>query len=543
MTDHDLHYFHPSWIEPTDQTLEADLCIYGGTAAGVIAAVRASQLGLKPILLHPGKILGGMTTGGLGWTDFGRKETIGGLAREVYRRIGDLYGVDEEFQFAPGKAQAVIDQLIDDSRADVRLGQYLDGAEIEDGRIAAVHLLGGLTVRARMFIDATYEGDLLAAAGVTFTVGRESNAKYDESLNGTQVRDQHQFGPAKISPFVEPGNPASGLLPNIEPADARHRIGRGDHRLQAYNFRVCMTDDPDLKIDWQKPEGYDPLDHELLVRWYAQAEKDDYNDPLKPPWQEEKAYNPDGHVIPSKFDVFPHRTAGGYGKTDTNNHGPVSSDFIGANYAWPTADYATRERIFQRHVTYQQGLYWTLANDPRIPERYRDAYGAWGLPNDEFAATGHWPHQLYVREGRRMVSDHVITEHDCMGTVRAEHSVGLGSYTLDSHNCSRFIRFTDDGPVVMNEGDVQVPPTDPYPVDYRCIVPADGECANLLVPVCISASHIAFGSARMEPVFMTLAESAAAAASVAIEENLAVQDVPYKALRPHLEETGQALEY
>jgi len=543
----DLHYFHSAWITPRDQTLEADVCVYGGTAAGVVAAAKVARLGMKPCLLHPGKFLGGMTTGGLGWTDFGRKHTIGGMAREVYREIGALYGVEQEMRFEPSKAQQVIDRLADAADAAVHDCQFLNGVTLEEGRLTALHMLGGLTVRARMFIDATYEGDLLAAAGVDFTVGREANAVYDETLNGTQVYPKHQFRPARISPFMTPGDPASGLLPWIEPADAHYRLGRGDHRVQAYNFRVCMTDDPNLKIPWSKPEGYDPLEHELAVRWFAQAEKDERNDLL--PDREHAEADHGGNcdlprhaaTPPQKFDVLPHHTPAGRRKTDTNNHGPVSSDFIGANHLWPTADYATRERIFQAHVRYQRGHYWTLAHDPRIPDTYRQAVGAWGLAADEFVATEHWPHQLYVREGRRMVGDYVVTEHDCRATRRAEDSVGLGSYTMDSHNCSRFVTETDAGPVVMNEGDVQVPPTDPYPISYRAIVPKRGQCPNLLVPVCLSASHIAFGSARMEPVFMTLGESAACAARLAIERDIAVQDVPYCALEPQLAQSELVL--
>ncbi|MEM6457924.1 MAG: FAD-dependent oxidoreductase [Planctomycetota bacterium] len=535
----DLHYFRPDWIDPSDETLTADVCVYGGTAAGVVAAAKAARLGHHAVLLHPGKFLGGMTTGGLGVTDFGRQHTIGGMARAVYRDIGRLYGVDEEWFFEPSKAQVVIDRLAAEiGGGNVRLCQYLDGVSRDDSnRIEAVHLLGGLTVRARVFVDATYEGDLFGTAGADFTVGREDNAVYGETLNGTQVDIKHQFDPARISPFVVAGDPSSGLLPFVEPGDARRRAGRGDHRVQAYNFRVCMTDDPSLKIDWDRPDGYDPLDHELAVRWLAQAEKAPWNDTLKHPRQTVVGAD---HA-PRKFDVLTHRTADGYGKTDTNNHGPVSSDFIGANYAWPTADYATRERCFQDHVRYQRGLYWTMANDPRVPDEYRRAVAAWGLPRDEFAATGHWPHQLYVREGRRLVADHVVTEHDCRATRVAEDSVGLGSYTMDSHNCSRFVCPTDAGPVVMNEGDVQVPPTEPYPISYRAVIPKRGQGPNLLVPVCFSASHIAFGSARMEPVFMVLAESVACAADLALRGGVAVQDVDYGKLRPMLEDAGQVL--
>ncbi len=389
----------------------------------------------------------------------------------------------------------------------------------------------------RFFIDATYEGDLLAAAGVDFTTGREGNDAYGESLDGTQIDRKHQFVPALISPFVTPGDASSGLLPHVEPTDAHHRVGRGDHRVQAYNFRVCMTDDPKLRIDWEKPADYNPLGHELAVRWFAQPEKDQYNDLLPQPRSESSELHRSLH----KFDVLTHRTADGYAKTDTNNNGPVSSDFIGANYAWPTADYATRERVFQAHVRYQRGLYWTIANDERVPEVYRRTVAAWGLARDEFRETEHWPHQLYVREGRRMVGDYVVTEHDCRATCHAGNSVGLGSYNMDSHNCSRFVAESAHGPVVMNEGDVQVPPTDPYPISYRCVVPKAGQCPNLLVPVCISASHIAFGSARMEPVFITLGESTACAAKLAIEKGDAVQDVAYRNLEPLLVDAGIVL--
>ena len=535
----DLHYFRPDWVEPSDETIAADVCVYGGTAAGVIAAAKAARLGLHAVLLHPGKFLGGMTTGGLGHTDFGKKHTIGGMAREVYRRIGRAYGLEEEMCFEPSKAQQVIDEIASEiGGGNVRLCQYLDGVTLGgDGRIEALHMIGGLSVRSRVFIDATYEGDLLAAARVDFTVGREDNETYGETLNGTQIDKKHQFVPARISPFVVPGQPSSGLLPGIDPGDAHRRVGRADHRVQAYNFRVCMTDDPSLRIDWVRPDGYDPRCFELAVRWFAQTEKDAFNDFFRYPRRlGVGADNP-----PRKFDVFPCRTADGFGKTDTNNHGPVSSDFIGASYAWPTADYAHRERIFQAHVRYQRGLYWTLANDPRVPDEYHQAVSVWGLARDEFVETENWPHQLYVREGRRLVGDHVVTEHDCRATRVADDSVGLGSYTMDSHNCSRFVCPTTEGPVVMNEGDVQVPPTDPYPISYRCVVPKRGQCPNLFVPVCISASHIAFGSARMEPVFMVLGESVACAASLAVRDGVAVQEVDYDKCRAMLVDAGQVL--
>ncbi len=525
----ELHYYKSDWIKPDSRTLEADLCIYGGSSAGVTAAVTAAKRGRRVVLLQPGLHLGGLSSGGLGWTDFGKKHVIGGLSRQFYREVGKHYGQDEEWRFEPSVAEAVYERWIKAHDIAVHRAQYLDRVEMDGRRIVSITLLGGLTVKAAMFIDATYEGDLLAKAGVSYHVGREANTVYGEKLNGIQVRETHQFSHV-VDPYVEPGNPGSGLLPYIEAVDLTRHEGEGDARVQAYNFRVCMTDDPALKIDWRKPEGFDDRQYELARRWFA-GDKDRYNEQL----------HGEGDTVPGKFDIFPNKTPGGFHKTDTNNHGPISSDFIGANWAWPEADYQTRERLFQEHVAYQQGLYWVLANDPAIPPRYREAYSRWGLPSDEFEDTGHWPHQLYVREARRMIGDYVITEADCMGTSRPDDPVGMGSYNLDSHNCTRFVKVEGGVARVLNEGDVQVPPTDPYPISYRAVVPKRGQCENLLVPVCMSASHIAFGSARMEPVFMVLGESCAIAAALCQHLDVAVQDLPYDELRPALVEAKQVL--
>jgi len=513
------HYFQRSWIKASDQVLTADLCIYGGTSAGVTAAIAAARRGRRAVILNPGIAVGGMTTGGLGWTDSGKKHVIGGLARQFYRDVGRRYGEEGEvWHFEPHVAAQVFDEWLTAHEIPVYHKQFLESVEMDGLRIASVRMLGGLTVRARVFIDATYEGDLMARAGVSYTVGREGNDVYGETLNGIQVRDKHQFS-HPVDPYVKEGDPASGLLPYINPTDVMEMQGQGDHRIQAYCFRLCMTDDPDLKIDWTKPAGYDPTQYVLAARWFN-SEKDAYNEILRP----------DGRL--AKFDRL-HRPH----KTDTNNHGPVSSDYIGANYAWPEATYAQREEIFQRHVVYQQGLYWFLANDPSIPARYREAFGRFGLARDEFEQTGHWPHQLYIREARRMLSDYVLTEHDCQHRTQCEDPVGMGSYNIDSHNCQRFVHKGR----VLNEGDVQVPPAGPYRISYRSIVPRLGECENLYVPVCVSASHVAYGSVRMEPVFMILGESAAIAADLILHEGIGAQQLPYDALRPELERAGQIL--
>jgi hypothetical protein len=525
-----LHYYDPSWIQPTHETLHPDICVYGGTAGAVIAAVKAAKLGKSVVLLQPGKHLGGLTSGGLGWTDFGKKDVIGGMARQFYRDLGQEHGLEELWHFWPSTAERVLNRYLTAAQVPVRLCQYLDKVEMSGPRITAVTMLGGLRVEARMFMDASYEGDLLAKAGVSYTVGREPNAKYGEELNGIQVRQWHQFS-HPIDPYVVAGDPRSGLLPQIIPEDLSAKIGEGDHRVQAYCFRMCMTDDPKLKLDWPKPAGFDPRQYILASRWFN-SEKDKANEHLP---------NPDG--VPSKFDILAVKTADGFHKTDTNNHGPVSSDFIGANHAWPEADYATREKIFQAHVNYQMGFYWHMANSPEIPERYRRAYRRWGLPTDEFRDTGHWPHQLYIREARRMVADYVLTEADCRHQRAPADPVGMGSYNMDSHNCSRFVKIENGKARVLNDGDVQVRPAGPYAVSYRSIVPKRGECENLLVPVCLSASHICYGSVRMEPVFMLLGESAAQAAALALDAHTSVQAVDYRALRERLLAAVQVLEF
>ncbi len=523
----DVHYFLPQWIEPSDKTLDCDVCVYGGTASGVIAAVTAAKRGKRVIILNPANHLGGMTTGGLGWTDSGKKSVIGGASRQFYRDLGKHYGKEEEWLFEPKVAQKIIDGYVRDANVTVHHRAFLATVLRDGQRITAVRMMGGLTVKARMFIDATYEGDLLALAGVRYHVGREANSVYGETINGVQAHDKHQFS-HPVDPYVKPGDPTSGVLPWINERDAA-LSGSGDSRIQAYNFRICMTDDPALHIPWQKPDDYNPLNYELARRWFN-APKDQYNDQL--PNYEGR---PEGFI--RKFDEL-QRTPTGFAKTDTNNHGAVSSDFIGASHVWPESTYAQREVVFRAHVSWQMGYYWTMANDPAIPQRYREVYARFGLSRDEFGDTGGWSHQLYVREARRMVADYVLNEHDTQHHRKAPDPVGMGSYPMDSHNCQRFVR---DGRV-MNEGDVQLSPAGPYGVSYRSIIPAKGECENLLVPVCISSSHIAYGSARMEPVFMVLGQSAALAACLAIDANVATQAVPYASLRAELDKAKQVLE-
>jgi len=503
-------YYHPAPTVPADApALTADLCVYGANAAGVMAAVQARRSGLSVVLLNPARHVGGLTTGGLGWTDFGNKEAVGGLALEFYQRLGAHYGCDAEYCFEPSAAEATLLAFLREAGVEPLHGHYLAHATKQGDRLVELATTSGLRVRAAQFIDCSYEGDLLAAAGATFTVGREANATYGETYNGQQVHPSHNF-PFPVDPYVRPGDSASGLLPGIDPDD-RYEPGAADHRVQAYNFRLCLTRHAPIRRAFPQPEGYDRQQYELLARALASG------------WNE----------VFGKFD--PIRAH----KIDRNNHGPVSTDFIGGNWSWPTASHAERDQLFAAHLRWVMGLHWFYQHDPAVPARVRELYAEWGLATDEFTDSDGWPHQLYVREGRRLLGADVMTEHHCTGRTTADAIVGLGAYQMDSHNCRRFVR---DGRV-WNEGDVQIKLPKPYGIGYGALTPRRGECANLLVPVALSASHIAYGSIRMEPVFMVLAQSAALAAAVALRTHVAVQDVPYAELKPLLLAARQVVDW
>ncbi|MEZ6053672.1 MAG: FAD-dependent oxidoreductase, partial [Planctomycetaceae bacterium] len=520
----------PSFVFAAEKTY--DVVIYGGTSAGVMAAVQTVRMGKSVVIVAPETHLGGLTASGLGWTDSGRKEVIGGLAREFYQRIKTHYddpsswrqqrpedyklyqlNSDAMWVFEPHVAEQLYEQYIAEYKIPVYRDAWLDREKgiIKQGtQIVSLTTLDGQTYHGRMFIDATYEGDLMASAGVSYRVGRESNAQYGETLNGVQTRRavSHQFE-FPIDPYRTPGDPASGLLPRIHPGGPGEE-GAGDHRVQAYCFRLCLTDAPENRLPFPKPEGYDPQEYELLARY------------LQAGWR--AAFR--------KFDPAPNR------KTDTNNHGAFSTDNIGMNYDYPEATYERRREIIAEHEQYEKGFFYFLANDPAVPDDVRSIMSQWGLSKDEFVETDNWPHQIYVREARRMVSDEVHTEHDCRRRRPCLQPIGIGSYNMDSHNVQRYV---DEHGHVRNEGDIQVSPRGPYQIAYGTIVPKAEECTNLFVPVCLSASHIAYGSIRMEPVFMILAQSAATAACQAIDTHVGVQSVDFSALRERLEKDRQVL--
>ncbi len=510
-----------------------DVVVYGCTSAGIASAVQTHRMGKTVVMVCPETHLGGLTASGLGWTDSGLKEAVGGFAREFYRRLKTHYDTDsawvyqqpEEYAhygpdddamwvFEPKIAEVFFERIVAEEGFPVFRDRWLDrekGVKKDGPAIVSFRTLDGATWRGRVFIDATYEGDLMAAAGVSYTTGRESNSVYGETLNGVQTLNavSHQFD-YPVDPYIVPGDPSSGLLPRIH-GDDPGAEGEGDHRVQAYCFRMCLTDEPANRIPFPKPGSYDPFEYELLARY------------LDGGWR----------GIWNKFDPAPNR------KTDTNNHGAFSTDNIGKNYDYPEASYERRREIIREHEDYQKGLMWFLSNDPRVPEDVRERMSQWGLAADEFVDNGYWPHQIYVREARRMVSDFVMAEPHLRGLMPTPKPIGMGSYNMDSHNVQRYV---DANGHARNEGDIQVNPGGPYPISYEAIVPKKSEATNLLVPVCLSSSHIAYGSIRMEPVFMILGQSAATAAVFSLEDGLAVQDVPYERLRERLIADGQVLE-
>jgi len=525
----------------------ADIVVYGDAAGGVAAAVQGAREGKSVVLVSQYGHLGGLSSSGLGFSDIGHPAILGGIAKEFYgyayehyqkpgswtqqkrsefsNRGQGLKAIDDERQiaisFEPKVAEGIFDEMV--AKAGVKLIKgrldLKNGTVMEGRRITAIRLEDGRLMEGKMFVDASYEGDLLDEAGVRFIVGREPNARFEELGNGiTGPRRGNQLIKG-IDPYIEPGKPASGLLPFVNP-DMGGTKGEGDHRFQAYCYRTVMTDVAENRVPVEKPKAYKERDYEILFRAIEAGAK-----------------GPGGRF----FKVSPIPNA----KTDSNNTGGISMDYIGGNYGdgwnWTTLSHAEREAVAAKHRDWQLGLIWTLQHHPRVPESIRKMHAPWGLAKDEFVDNNHWPYNLYVREGRRMHSDFVMTERHCRNQAPVEDPVGMGAYTLDSHNTQRFV----ENGMVRNEGDIQSPikKTGPYGISYRSIMPRVGDCENLLAPIALSSTHIAFGSIRMEPVFMILGQSAGSAASLAIDRGIAVQDVPYPALREKLEKDGQILRY
>jgi hypothetical protein len=545
------------------KTKSYDVVVYGGTSAGIASAIQSSRMGKSVVLIEPGKRLGGLTTGGLGQTDIGNKHVVGGISREFYQNIGKYYQIPENWKwqersdyvdegqtrtekgedamwtFEPSAALKVYHQMLSHEKVDIVYGERLNretGVIKKEGRIVSIEMENGKRYTGKMFIDATYEGDLMAAAKVSYSVGRESNNEYGETLNGIQANrinrtlkwtlsrnaHNHNFIDA-VDPYVVKGDPSSGLLPYIVEGGKPGIDGQGDKGIQAYCFRMTLTDHPENRIPFKKPDNYKEINYELLFRNYEAA-----IGPI------EEMYTYGDKLVPWINSPMPNR------KTDTNNQKGFSTDFIGQNYDYPEASYEEREKIVQAHRDYQQGLMWTLAYHPRIPQKVRDAVSKWGTCKDEYEkGSNGWQEQLYIREARRMKSEYVMTQKNCERIEVVEDPVGMGAYGMDSHHVKRYV---DANGFVQNEGNVEAHVPNPYPISYRSIVPKKDECENLLVPVCLSATHIAFGSIRMEPVFMVLGQSAATAACQAIDQRKAVQDIDYSLLKERLLKDKQVLE-
>lgn len=521
---------------------EADVIVYGGTSAAVITAVQVAKMGQSVIIVCPENHLGGMTSSGLGFTDTGNKEVIGGLTREFYQRIFNHYEKEEAWNwqekkdygnkgqgtpaidgdkrtmwiFEPHVAEQVFDDFIKEYHIPVERNHWLDrenGVAVMDGKITSITMLNGKTFKGKIFVDATYEGDLMAAAGITYHVGREANKVYGESWNGIQtgvLHHKHHFADRHISPYIVLGDPSSGILPRISGENPGIK-DEGDRKVQAYCFRLCLTNVEANRVSFERPDGYDSTQYELLVRI------------LNDGWRETF----------EKFDPIPNY------KTDVNNHGPFSFDNIGMNYDYPEASYERRQEIIEEHINYQKGLLYFYATDSRIPTEIQQEMKTWGLSKDEFADNKNWPYQIYVREARRMLGAFVMTENEVLGKAAVPHPIGMGSYTMDSHNTQRYI--TPEG-YVQNEGDIGVHPQEPYQIAMGSILPQEEECKNLLVPVAVSSSHIAFGSIRMEPVFMIIGQSAGIIASMSIESGKDIHELDYNRVKDILIQEGQILE-
>ena len=507
-----LGFLQTHFAYPQKPENQVDVCVYGGTSGGVIAAYTARKMGKSVLLIEPGKHLGGLSSGGLGQTDIGNKYAITGLARDFYRRIGRHYGKLEQWTFEPHVAENIFNEYIRRAKVPVLFQYRIVSAKKQDGVIREIVLENSgkptpktnRIIRAKMFIDCSYEGDLMARAGVSYTVGREANSRYKETYNGVQMLDKHQF-PNGVDPYKIPGKPESGLLWGISP-EPLQPDGSGDEKVQAYNFRLCLTDSLPNQIPVTRPPRYDSTRYELLLRYIEKRKPTELNWALM-------------HIQP-----MPGR------KTDINNSGGFSTDMIGMNYGYPDGGYETRRKIIGQHEDYTKGLLYFLGNDRRVPQHLRNEMRQWGYPKDEYTDNGNFSPQLYIREARRMTGAYVMTQANCEGRETVTDGVGMAAYTMDSHNCQRVVA----NGMAKNEGDVQAGGFGPYPVSYRALMPKEAECKNLLVPVCLSASHIAYGSIRMEPVFMVLGQSAAVAASMAIDRKIAVQKINVAALQNQL---------
>ncbi|MEZ5386684.1 MAG: FAD-dependent oxidoreductase [Prosthecobacter sp.] len=538
----------------TAAVVESDVCVYGGTSGGVAAAVQAARMGKSVVIAEPERHLGGMTSGGLSAVDIGDPRSVGGIAREYFTKLAATVGVtlawDKPFEskgggpatggayaIEPHKAEEVFAAMASEAGVKVHFNARLASTKKDGARITEFVTEDGTVFRAKMFIDCTYEGDLMAKAGVSYTLMREGNAKYGETYNGIHYTDKYlprrnhlKPGPTgrvpggqgvwdrdfPLDPYVVKGDPKSGLLPLINEGEPGTQ-GEPAPGVQAYCYRLCLTTNPANMIPITPPSDYDPKRYEIVARFIEACLA--IGDDMDLRWF-------------SKHDALPND------KWDFNT-ATFGGNLPGASWAWPEASYSQREKTAKQHENYHRGLLHFLATDSRVPEKVRKDMQRFGLPKDEFTDNGGWPHQIYVREARRMVSDFVMTENHTFGRQPVAKSIGLGSYGTDVHEIRRIAK----NGVVAREGKIATgrDGAPPYAVGYDAIVPKRSECENLFVTFALSSSHVAFASIRMEPVFMCTSQSAAAAAVLAMDADQAVQNVDYEALRAVLIKHKQVL--
>lgn len=499
-----------------------DVVVYGGTAGGVVAAVSSAREGLKAALIEPTKHIGGMVSGGLGFTDFGKKEVIGGYSLEFYYRVGRYYGMNQygnevSWYHEPHVAEQIFRQMLREAKVTVIEGKRLKekGGVRKNGlQVSEIEMEDGSTYSADIFIDSSYEGDVMAQSGVTYTWGREGSAQYGESLAGVREKTPlHQF-----LVDVNPRDASGKLLPEVS-GNRLPAAGSADKLVQAYNYRMCFSNVPGRQVAFPKPEGYDAKRYEILLRWIEARTAKEGKAP--------------GVNTVMKIDLLPNGTA------DVNNNGAVSTDYIGGSWEYPEASYAKRAEIWKAHKDYVAGVLYTIANNDRVPRALRDELNRWGLCKEEFVDNGYWPYQLYIREARRMVGEYVAIQKDLQTELTKPDPIGMGSYNSDSHNIERIV---DEQGFARNEGDMQVA-VKPYQIPYRVLTPKRTEATNLLVPVCFSASHVAYSSMRMEPQYMIMGQAAGVAAKMAISGKIPVQDIDTRALTNALKKNGATMEY
>jgi hypothetical protein len=526
------------------ETITADIVIYGGTSAGVSAAVQAKRMGRSVVLVSPYQRLGGMTSNGLGSVDSSRQELVGGIAREFYHRVWRHYqspdswkwerfedfgnrgqgtsGVDGDqrtmWVFEPNVAEDIFNSFIQENGIQVFRNEWLnreEGLEMDQNEIISFTSLSGTRFVGKIFIDCTYEGDLMAAVGIPYKIGREGNKMYGETFNGVQtsMAKRNQFI-NRIDPYVVRGDPTSGLLAGVSDWSP-HKDGSSDNKVPAYKFHLCLTKVEENREPFTKPDLYDPRQYELLLRTLNRGSR---------------------HIL-GRFDPIPNA------KTNTDQNGAFSTDFLGANYLYPDGTYQERSAIIDSHINYLRGYFYFLINDLRVPAEIREEVSSWGLARDEFMKNGFWPEQIHVYEARRMIGESILTEHHVMGRREVNEPIALVSAPISSNHFQRYNASDDDGnQFVQNEGDIWVEIQQPYAIPFKSILPQGTICNNLLVPVCLSASHVAYSSIRSESVFMILGQAAATSAVLAVEAEFSLHNLPYQMLRNQLIDDGQILE-